>query len=45
MEGGWLELMFITTTTTKNKFLNRINILVTKGDQYAAKVTKKCFQR
>ena len=29
----------------KNRFINYLNILVIKGDQYAAKAIKKCFQR
>ena len=34
-----------TTATTKNRFINCLNISVTKSDQYAAKAVKKCFQR
>ena len=32
-------------TKQKNRFITHLNISVTKGDQYAAKAIKKCFQR
>ena len=34
-----------SNNNNENRFINCLNILVTKGDQYAAKVIKKCLPK